>query len=251
MKIECKKCVAFVAFLCFVVDVPLMSQTYLFRALEITNTTNSTSQRLEASSSTEQSQGFNFPGVIGTVGQVITVQSVDTNIATFQWSTPTGGYTNLSSVTTADVSDASTWAQGPTIALSANTNYRIYGQFEVYRSSTTGLDDAFQVALRSVPSGTTADYTFICLDCPAGTTGVPLRANAVSGGNIVSGTIDPGGATNLSGPTNKFHYRLEGILNVSTTTGTVTFGFNKSGGNNANNTVLLGGSFWTIIPLAN
>ena len=228
----------------------MRAQVNLESGLMFVDKTTAKTQLWQASGSATENQGFLFPGAIGAVGQVVKVSSVSSGNATFTWSTPSGSLAGLSSISTSNVNDNNAWALGPGIAVTANQAYRIIGEFAVYRgANATENDDAFHVSLRDMPASTYAEYSFECIDCPAGTTGVPAFISG-TGTDVqltTSGNpVEPGGNTDFCGPTNTFHYRLEGIV-VPVNNGTVYFGFNKQGG--SANTVLVAGSYWAVIAI--
>ncbi|MFN4985014.1 MAG: hypothetical protein ACK5GI_02610 [Ignavibacteria bacterium] len=223
-----------------------VGQVNLESGLLFIDKTSAKGQLWQVNGSAAESQGFLFPSAIGSVGQVVKVASVSSGSATFSWTTPTGSLAGLSSITTADVNDNTSWAQGPGIAIVANTSYRIVGELAVYRDAGGGASDAVLVGLRDMPSSTYAQFSVECIDCPAGTTGAPASATGTGTDVQLGSAVNPGGATDYVGVANTFHYRLEGLVRP-TANGSVYFGFNKSTGSNL--TKLVAGSYWAVIPI--
>ena len=236
-------CIATMFFACNVAS----AQVNLEAGLLFVDKSTAKSQLWQVNGSATESQGFLFPSAIGSVGQVVKVASVSSGAATFAWTTPSGSLAGLSSISTSNVTDNTSWALGPGISVSANQAYRIIGEFAVYRGTAiTDNNDKFLVSLRDMPAATYAEFSFQCLDCPAGTTGVPAFKSGTGTAVELDAAVDPAGATDKCGPTNTFHYRLEGIVRP-TAAGTVYFGFNKSVGSEL--TTLVAGSYWAVIAI--
>lgn len=224
-----------------------IAQENLESGLLFVDKTSAKSQLWQVNGSATESQGFLFPSAIGSVGQVVKVSSVSSGAATFTWTTPSGSLAGLSSISASDATDNTAWALGPGIAVSANQAYRIIGEFAIYRGTAiTDNNDKFLVSLRDMPAATYAEYGFQCLDCPAGTTGVPAFKSGTGTAVELDDAVNPAGATDKCGPTNTFHYRLEGVVRP-TAAGTVYFGFNKSVGSEL--TTLVAGSYWAVIAI--
>lgn len=217
------------------------------RSIQIRNTTSGISQTLEASASSSQSQGFNFPGTAGTAGQLVTVLSTTNGVATTQWSTPQGSFSSNSSVLAVASTDGNTtWASGQAITLAVGS-YRVVGEFDAYRGTQTTDADAILFRVNATTGAGSARYILECLDCPANTVIDPvLQTMADVTATNVNVSVNPGGATAFGGPTNVFHYRFEGVITM-TTAGSVSLQFNKNTGTGSS--VIDAGSYWTSIPL--
>lgn len=228
------------------------TQVNLESGLLFVDKTTAKSQLWQVNGAASENQGFLFPSASGSVGQVVKVSSVSSGSATFTWSTPSGSLAGLSSISTTNTSDGSAWALGPGISVTANQAYRIVGVFGIYRGEdATENDDAIHVSLRDMPASTYAEYTFECLDCPAGTPSYPRYVSGTGTdvqltANTANNYIEPGGNSDLTGPANTFHYRLEGMVRP-VSNGTVFFGFNKKGGSAT--TWLVAGSYWAVIAI--
>lgn len=233
-----------------VVDAP--AQTRLMNSMKIVNSSTRTGQIWEPSTSNSQNHGFTFPSTIGSTGNVIAVQSVNDAVAGFAWTAPAGGYTDLSSVTNADVTTNNTWATGAAITLNQGKWYRIVGEFRVYRVDPGGggKSDEIKVALSAMPANSVAEFMVECINCVS-PTNMPLRLSTTGAASLESTTIDPNPSTDAVGPANTFLYRLEGVIQpggaAGTGTGSVSFGFQKT--SSGNSTVLVTGSYWTAFPL--
>lgn len=224
----------------------LPAQTFLTSGIKFVDKASGNSQDWKVSSSATGNQGFSFPSSPGTVDQVLKVVSVSNGDATFGWASGGASLTETSARLAADAVDATSWSTGPQITVECGKKYRIAGEFAVVRG-TSGADDDFLVRL-NVPTGTSAEYSVECLDCPALTTGVPQFTSGTAGGaeNVALGTaINPAGS--MEGTT--YNYRIEGFITVSCagTTGNVRLTFNKNGGSPA--TTMKANSYWALIEI--
>jgi hypothetical protein len=128
------------------------------------------------------------------------------------------------------------------ISVSPNKQYRVVGEFAIVRGVTGGNDD-FQIRLASNDAGTFVACALECLDCPAGTTGVPQYTSG-TGSNIDFTVIDPNG--NMEGVV--YHYRIEGLFKTDAAGASeVRLTFNKNG--NAETTTMMANSYWALIEI--
>jgi hypothetical protein len=101
----------------------------------------------------------------------------------------------------------------------------------------------FQVRIAAPDASTYVACAIECLDCPAGTTGVPQFVTN-TGTNTDFTAINPDG--NQGGVT--FRYRIEGIFRTgSNGNGNVRLTFNKNGG--APTTTMIANSYWALIEI--
>lgn len=232
------------------------SQTRLMSTIKVTNTATQQSQVLAPNTSATENQGFAFPSSPGTAGQVVSIGSVSDGTSISAWYTPAGSYSSLTSYLSTAVEDAGSVASGAGVAVAANKSYRITGEFDVYRIAGGGGGGSDEVifGIYGWPTSATGGYVLECTNCVSPTT-VPVYRNSADnlascgtlGDCIKTPAIDPNSTADLVGAANSYHYRLEGVINVSTTAGTIKLGFNKStGGNNA---WLAAGSYFVITPL--
>ena len=219
-----------------------MAQRHLMSKLSIVNTTTQTSQVLKANDEATQNQGFNFPGTVGTAGQVITIGSLSGNTASTTWSTPTGSFASLSAATASDIQDAGGTSSGQSVTGLAAGRYRVTGELSLSRNASGSADDGIILGFRGFPNGSSAGFTVECMDCPVATTGVPAYAS-VANGTTVTTTVNPGGSSGGI----FFRYRINGVVNIAAAAGTITFAFNKSGA--SGEPTLKSGSYFIVKPL--
>lgn len=220
-----------------------IAQTQLVPGLKLIDKSSGKGQKWNASASASSDQGFKFPSATGSVGQVVSISSVTGNEATFDWSTPSSGVTGTSARLTTDAADATAWSTGPQITVASGKQYRVVGEFMIKRGTVANDRDDFQIRIAAPDAGTYVACAIECLDCPAGTTGVPQFV-ANTNTNTDFTVIDPNG--NQGGET--FHYRIEGIFKTDGNGGgNVRLTFNKNGG--APTTYMLANSYWALIEI--
>lgn len=218
------------------------SQTTLMTGLKLVDRSSSKNYEWKVNSSATGNIGFTFPSSPGTVGQVVRISSVSGTDATIGWTTPVAVATGTSARMATDVDDLTSWSTGPLISVSPNKQYRVVGEFAIKRGTTGGNDD-FKIRLASDDAGTTVACAIECLDCPAGTTGVPQYVSGTNS-NIDFTTIDPNG--NMEGIV--YHYRIEGLFKTDAAGVTqVRLTFNKVGGSET--TTMMANSYWALIEI--
>ena len=230
----------------FAMCISASAQSFLTSGIKFVDKSTGHKHDWRVSSSAASNQGFNFPASAGTVDQVLKVTNVTDGDATFAWATGAASLAETATRLTADVTDATAWSTGPEIAVECGKTYRIAGEVAVVRGAS-GANDQIKFQI-NCPTGTVAEYSIECMDCPAGTTSLPQFVNGTAGGGQSVGPtaeIDPNGSN--EGVT--YTYRVEGFLNVSCpgSTGTVRLTFNKSGGSAA--TTMKANSYWALIEI--
>lgn len=223
------------------------SQTTLMTGLKLVDRGSSKTHEWTVNSGATGNQGFLFPAAIGTAGQIVKIASVSSNNATFEWTTPAASSAGTSARLTSDATESSAWDTGPSISVSANKNYRIVGEFAIYRGATGG-NDKFLLRINTPSSGSSMAYSVECLDCPSGTTGVPQYKSASGTSVQLDDAIDPGGNSGANSDQEGviFHYRIEGLAKIAAN-GTVRLTFNKSIG--SEDTVMMANSYWALIEI--
>jgi hypothetical protein len=195
------------------------AQTKVVNKLRVVNRTTKAVVTIEAASTLSASQTFTFPVSAGTAGQLMTTSSSGSGNNPMQWTTAGTSASALSERKTANVDYAPAVTDSALIvAVEANKSYRIEGLLHLGRlSDNTPQSDNLKITVEA-PTGTTRLlYGVRCYDCPAGTTGVPLRASGTTA--VTSGTIDPAGVTDDY--TTRV-YSIEGIVDTGSTAGFVT-----------------------------
>lgn len=243
----CKLILASVA--CIAAGVAVQAQTYIFPGIKFVEPATSETQDWIVNSSATESQGFLFPGTIGTAGQVLRVGSASNGNATFSWSTPTASVASTSKRLTDDVTESTAWDTGPDIPVASNKVYRIVGEFTISRGNTGGGgNDKFKLRINLPNSTCSVAYYVDCYDCPTGTLGVPQFAEGTATSVQLADDIDPGAGAGEH-ENEPFRYRIEGVVKTSTVAenSIVRLTFNKS--QNAEDTKMLKHSYWTLIEI--
>ncbi len=192
------------------------AQTKVVNKIRLVNPSSGAVVIIEAPSGLSETQRFTFPVSTGAAGQLMTTSSSGSGNNPMQWATPGASATALSDrkPTTINFPDGADTAL--IVAVEANKSYRVEGLLQIGRSAdNTPASDNLQVKLTAPTGSTRLLYGLRCYDCPAGTTGVPLRASGTT--TATSGTIDPAGATTDDYTTRV--YSIEGVIDVGSTAG--------------------------------
>lgn len=218
------------------------AQESVLQGVQLVRPSNGTKQTIATAATTSQTIVLPTTAATGT-GQGLKISAVSGNTMTLAWDTPSAGLANSSSQLTTDANDATSWSAGPEIPVVNGKKYRVVGLFQMRRDTVSGGgNDVFDIRLNT-PASTYAQFSLVCLDCPAGTTGVPsFSAGPSSTGatpSVDGPRIDPGGnSTNVV-----MTFRIEGLF-IPGATGATRLTFNKFGGSET--TTMLAGSYWAL-----
>lgn len=199
----------------------VMSQTQLFNDIQVYDKTSGKSVVLTKPTGLTATRRMNFPVSAGTVGQVLTIESVSGTTVNLKWSTESVNTSTLSDRLTADESVTTAGAATGLVApAGASKKYRVAGIIRGNRvNAGVSPSDKLIVTLTGPTNSTFASLSIRCYDCSANTTGVPTNVTA-SSNTVSTTTIDPAGTGSSDYTT--FAYGVEGIVIVSTTAGNIT-----------------------------
>ena len=223
-------------------------QVRLMRSILVTNTTNNTTQLIEASPSSSQRQSFSFPNTIGVATNVINVLASTSGTVTTEWAAPGGSVSSLAKVINTEVLDGPATTTATTITVSASSRYRFDGQFTMRRE---GANDTYTFGVGGGGAGGGNKLNFLelsieCDSCTAGTTigGAAPPYYSTSGATVSdSPIVNPSGATLFNG---YIRLRVRGVLETLAGVTEVLVVFNKSTGSSA--TYIVEGN-WLVTPL--
>ena len=194
------------------------AQTKVVNKIRLVNPSNGAVVIIEAPSGLSETQRFTFPVSTGAAGQLMTTSSSGSGNNPMQWATAGASATALSDrkPTTINFPDGADTAL--IVAVEANKSYRVEGLLQIGRSNdNTPASDNLQVKLTAPTGSTRVLFGLRCIDCPAGTTGVPLSASGTT--DATSATVNPAGGTD---DYTTRAYSLEGIIDTGSTAGSVT-----------------------------